>query len=72
MTGTTQIGDSFPEQADAGAFVKGPTGLALDPSGTLYVADNLGNRIAAIPNALHRADSAGAGSTLTAGGALSN
>jgi hypothetical protein len=72
LTGNTQIGGSLPERADAGAFVKGPTGLVLAPSGTLYVADNLGNRIAAIPNALTRTDSAGAGTTLSAGGQLSN
>jgi sugar lactone lactonase YvrE len=62
----------MPRQADAGAFVKGPTGLALAPSGTLYVADNLGNRIAAIPNALTRTDSANTGTTLTSGGQLSH
>jgi hypothetical protein len=72
VTGETQIGSGFGERADAGAFVKGPTGLALAPSGTLYVADNLGNRIAAIPNALTRTDSANTGTTLTSGGQLSH
>jgi hypothetical protein len=72
VTGETQIGSGFGERADAGAFVKGPTGLVLAPSGTLYVADNLGNRIAAIPNALTRTDSANTGTTLTSGGQLSN
>ena len=68
----TQIADGFAERADAGAFVKGPTGLVIDPAGTLYVADNLGNRIAAIPNALTRTDSAGPGKTLSSGGQLAN
>jgi hypothetical protein len=72
VTGETTIADGFPERADAAAFVKGPTGLALNPAGTLYVADNVGNRIAAIPNALTRTNSAGTGTTLTSGGQLAN
>jgi len=72
LTGNTLIGAGFGERADAGAFVKGPTGLVLTPAGTLYVGDNLGNRIAAIPNALSRTDSAGVGTTLTQGGQLAN
>ncbi|MGO8792008.1 MAG: hypothetical protein ACLQVL_32110 [Terriglobia bacterium] len=38
----------------------------------LYVADSLNNRIAAIPHALTRTDSAGIGFTLTAGGSLND
>jgi hypothetical protein len=72
VTAETQVANGFPERADAAAFVKGPTGLALDPAGTLYVADNLGNQIAAIPQALTRTDSAGTGTTLTQGGQLAN
>lgn len=72
VTGSTLVGAGFGERPDASAFVKGPTGLVLAPSGTLYVADNLGNRIAAIPNALSRTDSAGTGTTLTQGGQLAN
>lgn len=72
VTGNTLIGAGFGERPDASAFVKGPTGLVLAPSGTLYVADNLGNRIAAIPDALSRTDSAGTGTTLAQGGQLSN
>jgi DNA-binding beta-propeller fold protein YncE len=44
----------------------------VDRAGTLYVADNVDNRIAAIPQALTRADSAGAGATLTQGEQLAN
>jgi hypothetical protein len=72
LTGQTVIASGFPERPDAAAFIKGPTGLALGRSGTLYVADNLSNRIASIPDALTRATSAGAGTTLTKGGQLAN
>ena len=70
VTAEAQIATGFAEAPDAAAFVKGPTGLALGPQGTLYVADNLGNRITAIPDALTRGSSAGTGSTLTSGGQL--
>jgi hypothetical protein len=39
---------------------------------TLYVADSLNNRIAVIPNAVSRTDSAGTGTTLTSGGSLND
>ncbi len=39
---------------------------------TLYVADSLNNRIAAIPDALDRTTSAGTGSTLSSGGSLND
>lgn len=44
-------------------------GLALGANGVLYVADTLAHRIAAIPGAFFRLDSAGAGNTLSQGGA---
>lgn len=72
VTREQEVADGFPERADAAAFVKGPTGLVINPAGTLYVADNLGNRISAIPQALTRTDSAGTGTTLTSGGQLAN
>jgi len=72
VTGETVIASGFPERPSAAAFVQGPTGLALGSSGTLYVADSLGNRIAAVPGALSRAASAGTGSTLSQGGQLAN
>jgi hypothetical protein len=68
----TEVASGLPERGDAAAFVKGPTGLALSPSGTLYVADNVGNRIAAIPDAETRSSSDGAGTTLSTGGQLAN
>lgn len=70
ITSLTVIGDGFPQRTDAAALVIGPTGVALARDGTLYVADTLGNRIAAIPNALHRTNSAGTGKTVSGGGAL--
>jgi hypothetical protein len=64
------IGSGFPERTDAAALVIGPTGLGLGTDGTLYVADTLNNRVAAIPNAMTRHSSAGIGTTVTQGGSL--
>lgn len=66
----TIIGSGFGERTDPNALVIGPTGVGLGPRGTLYVADTLADRIAAIPNALRRMDSAGTGDTVAEGGAL--
>jgi len=72
VTAHTVVAGGFPERGDAAAFIKGPTGLALGSSGTLYVADVLGNRIDSIPEALTRESSAGTGTVLSAGGQLAN
>ena len=64
------IGSGFSERTDPAALVIGPTGLGLAHDGTLYVADTLNNRIAAIPNAMFRFTSAGTGRTITTGGGL--
>jgi hypothetical protein len=72
LEAVTKIGSGFAEQTDAAAFVFGPTGVGLGRNGTLYVADTRGNRITAIPFAVGRRSSAGTGSVLTRGGALSN
>jgi hypothetical protein len=76
----TVVGSGFAERTDPAALVIGPTGVALLQShfifdkhkdgGLLYVADTLNNRIAIIPDALTRGDSAGTGATLTSGGSL--
>ena len=66
----TVIADGLGEQADKDVFIIGPTGLVLADGGTLYVSDALGNRIAAIPDAATRADSAGTGRTVTKDGLL--
>jgi hypothetical protein len=66
----TVVGSDFPERTDPAALVIGPTGLGLGKNGTLYLADTVANRIAAIPNALLRLTSGHAGSTISEGGAL--
>ena len=63
----TTIGSGFPERTDPAALVIGPTGAGLGPDGTLYVADSLDNRIAAIPNAVKRTSSVGIGATVLQG-----
>ena len=66
----TIIGSGFAERTDPAALVIGPTGAGLAANGTLYVADTLNNRIAAIGNAVFRYSSAGTGRTVSEGGAL--
>jgi hypothetical protein len=67
----TVIGSGFPERTDPAALVIGPTGVGLSGN-TLYVADSVSNRIAAIPNAVARLNSGGIGATVTQGGNLSD
>ena len=64
------IASGFPEKSDPTALVIGPTGLALAPNGTVYVADTLGNRIMAIRDGLFRYTSAGTGKKVSSGGFL--
>jgi hypothetical protein len=66
----TVIARGFGAQADKGAFLIGPTGLALAGNGTLYVSDATANQIVAIDDAATRTDSAGTGRAVTAGGML--
>jgi hypothetical protein len=70
MTSERVIARGFGEHSDPAALVVGPTGLALGASGTLYVADSAGNRIAAVPDALRRDHAAWRGRTVTMDGAL--
>jgi hypothetical protein len=72
VTAETDVATGLPERQDAAALIKGPTGLVLDSAGALYIGDNLGNRVAAVPNALTRTDSANTGATLAQGGQLAN
>jgi hypothetical protein len=64
------IGSGFPQRTDPSALVIGPTGVGLGRNGTLYVADSLSSRIAAIPNALFRERSARTGRTVSVGGPI--
>lgn len=70
VTKQTVIASGFGEQADKDVFIIGPTGLALGRGDVLYVSDALGNRVAAIPDAVTREDSAGTGKDVTTGGLL--
>jgi hypothetical protein len=70
LLAVTQIGSGFPERTDPSALIIGPTGVGLGPNGTLYVADTLDNRIAAIPGAVFRFSDDGTGQTVSEGGAL--
>ena len=70
--GTTIIGSGFPQRTDPAALVIGPTGLGLGSNNTLYVANSLSNRIAAIPNALTRNSTAHTGNNVSANGALND
>jgi hypothetical protein len=71
LVGSSTIGTGFAEELDPVALVIGPTGLALGPDGTLYVADTVHSRIAAIPFAAFRFFPAtGGGMTLTEGNQL--
>jgi hypothetical protein len=66
----TVIGSGFPARTDPAALVIGPTGVALNSHGTLFVANSLRNRITKIPNAVFRRHSAGTGIVVTSGGSL--
>jgi hypothetical protein len=68
VLGEDVIANGIPWRDDPNALAIGPTGLALAPNGTLYVADTLDNRIAAIPDATTRTTAAhDAGNTVSQG-----
>jgi hypothetical protein len=65
------IANGFRQRTDPAALVIGPTGVALSRTGTLFVADALDNRIAAVPDAATRMSALrGGGRTVSEGGAL--
>jgi hypothetical protein len=72
VTAEKRVASGFPEQTDPATLVRGPSGLALSASGALYVADNVGDRIVSIPDALAGSGSAGTGVTLSRGGQLAD
>jgi hypothetical protein len=64
----TVIANKIPWRDDPTALAIGPTGVALAPNGTLYLADTLDNRISAIPQAVTRTTpAADGGSTISEG-----
>ena len=69
---TQKIAGGFDEELNSSALVLGPTGVALGSDGTtLYVADTVNSRIAAIPDAPTRSVSLpGGGMTISRGGSL--
>jgi hypothetical protein len=68
---TTIIGSGFAARTDPAALVIGPTGVGLSGD-TLYVADSLNNRIAAIPNAVERSSSAHTGNDVSTNGFIND
>ncbi|HEU5200788.1 MAG TPA: hypothetical protein VFU32_14200 [Ktedonobacterales bacterium] len=72
ITSTTTIGSTFSERTDPNALIVGPTGVGLRWDGTLYVADSVNSRIAAIPDALTRHTTAFSGNTVSTNGALND
>ena len=70
VTASATLVNALPERADASALVKGPTGLALGQNGTLYIANNLGNSITSVPDALTTSATTPTGTTLTHDGQL--
>jgi hypothetical protein len=70
---TQIIGTGFPERTDPAALVIGPTGVGFNRlTNTLYVADSLSNRIAAIPGALTRNSASIRGVTVSVNGKLND
>ncbi len=70
LLASTIIGSGFSEQGSLPAVIVGPTGVGLAKDGTLYVADSVANRIAAIPDATTRFTTAFAGEDVTSNGLL--
>ena len=64
---STTIGSGFPERTEPAALVIGPTGVGLGPNGACTSPTRCANRIAAIPDAVFRSASAGAGFTVSRG-----
>lgn len=70
VTASATLVNALPEKADASALVKGPTGLALGSNGTLYIANNLGNSITTVADALTTSATTSTGTVLAKDGQL--
>jgi hypothetical protein len=70
---STVVANGLSVHTDPAALVVGPTGLALGPDGTLFIADTANSRIARVPAAVIRftpVNAADAAATVTAGAPL--
>ena len=70
---STVIANGISVHTDPAALIIGPTGVALSPSGTLFVADTANSRIARVPDAIFRSSPVNAGdasATVSAGAPL--
>lgn len=70
LVASTVIGNGLSVHTDPAALIVGPTGVALSPDGTLFVADTANSRIARIPDAVSRrspVNAGAAGTTVSAG-----
>jgi len=61
VVASTVIANGISVHTDPAALIVGPTGVALSPSGTLFVADTANSRIARIPDAIFRSHPVNAG-----------
>jgi hypothetical protein len=70
LTRVVTVASGLAEQVRDG-HVLGPAGLGLSASFTLYIADDDTGQVSSVPDATTRMQSAGPGTLLTGGGALS-
>ena len=63
VTASTVIANGISVHTDPAALIVGPTGVALSPNGTLFVADTVNSRIARVPDAIFRHSPVNAGAS---------
>ena len=61
VVASTVIANGISVHTDPAALIVGPTGVALSPNGTLFVADTVNSRIARVPDAIFRHSAVNAG-----------